>query len=88
VTRTNRSDGQWLNIEVADRGVGIPADDLPRIFEQYYRASNVASSIPGTGIGLAGVRHMIARHGGSVNIDSTEGEGTTVTVRIPTSGTA
>jgi len=76
-------DDQWLSIEVADSGLGIPSTDLPHIFEQYYRASNVPASIPGTGIGLAGVRQLIERHGGSVSIDSTEGVGTTVSVRLP-----
>jgi signal transduction histidine kinase len=75
--------GEWLNIQVSDRGLGIPSADLPRIFEQYFRAGNVAATIPGTGIGLAGVRHMIERHGGTVAIESTEGEGTTVTIRLP-----
>jgi signal transduction histidine kinase len=76
-------DGRWLSISVADRGLGIPSADLPHMFEQYYRASNVAATIPGTGIGLANVRHAIERHGGSIAIDSTEGTGTTVTVRLP-----
>jgi len=81
--RTAGPDRPWLSIDVADRGLGIPSADLPRIFEQYYRASNVASTIPGTGIGLAGVRHIVERHGGSVAIESVEGKGTTVTVRLP-----
>ena len=83
VTRTAEAGGPWLRIGVADRGLGIPSDDLPHMFEQYYRARNVAGAIPGTGIGLANVRHAIERHGGSVSIDSTEGVGTTVTVRMP-----
>ena len=85
VDRVVEPEGIWLNIAVADRGLGIPAADLPHIFEQYYRASNVASSIPGTGIGLAGVRHLVERHGGTVTLDSTEGVGTTVTIRLPLS---
>ncbi len=83
VTRTAEPDGDWLHIDVADRGVGIPRAELPRIFDHYYRASNVASTIPGTGIGLAGVRYTIERHGGTVTVDSTEGVGTVVTLRVP-----
>jgi signal transduction histidine kinase len=83
VARAVGPDGQWLSIAVADSGLGIPAGDLPHMFEQYYRASNVAGTIPGTGIGLANVRHAVERHGGTVSIDSAEGEGTTVTLRLP-----
>jgi K+-sensing histidine kinase KdpD len=65
------------------RRAGIPSDDLPHIFEEYYQAGNVAATIPCAGIGLANVRHLIEGHGGTVSIDSTEGEGTVVTVRLP-----
>jgi two-component system sensor histidine kinase SenX3 len=68
---------------VADSGLGIPKTDLPHMFEQYYRASNVATAIPGNGIGLAGVRHVAQSHGGTATIESTEGVGTTVTMRLP-----
>ena len=80
-------DGPWLSIDVTDNGMGIPAADLPYMFEQYRRASNVAT-MPGTGLGLAGVRHTIVRHGGTVGIDSTEGVGTTVSIRLPMQGHA
>jgi signal transduction histidine kinase len=83
VVRALGPDGQWLRIAVADQGLGIPSQDLPHIFEQYYRASNVAATIPGTGIGLANVRHMVERHGGAMSIESTEGVGTTVTLQLP-----
>jgi signal transduction histidine kinase/putative methionine-R-sulfoxide reductase with GAF domain len=83
VTRSVRPEGRWLNIKVADSGLGIPSADQPHLFEQYYRASNVIAAIPGTGIGLAGVRHIAQSHGGTVTIDSTENVGTTVTLRLP-----
>ncbi len=83
VARAVGPDGRWLSIQVSDSGLGIPPTDMSHIGEQYYRASNVAASIPGTGIGLAGVRHMIREHGGTVTIESTEGVGTTVTLRLP-----
>ncbi|HWE63533.1 MAG TPA: ATP-binding protein [Chloroflexota bacterium] len=83
VARAVGPDGPWLSVEVADSGIGIPSADLPHMFEQYYRASNVAATIPGSGIGLAGTRHMIQQHGGTLALASTEGVGTTVTMRVP-----
>ncbi|HKH87202.1 MAG TPA: ATP-binding protein [Acidimicrobiales bacterium] len=71
-------------IEVADRGVGIPARDLERIFERFYRVDQGRSrSTGGTGLGLAIVRHVAANHRGSVQVESREGEGSTFTFRLP-----
>ena len=83
VARAVGPDGRWLSIQVSDSGLGIPSADMPHICEQYYRASNVAAAIPGTGIGLAGVRHTIQEHGGTITVESTVGVGTTVTLRLP-----
>lgn len=69
-------------IRVQDRGVGIPADELLHIFTPYYRAST-AASIPGTGLGLAGARAIVAQHGGQITLESRVGEGTVVTVSLP-----
>lgn len=69
-------------IGVQDRGVGIPAAELPRLFERYYRAAT-ARGISGTGLGLAGSQAIIAQHGGTIAVESTEGVGTTVTVTLP-----
>jgi signal transduction histidine kinase len=71
----------WLT--VADRGVGIPAGDLPRVFDRFHRGANVAGRIQGAGVGLAGVKQIVEQHGGSVSIESEEGRGTTVTLRLP-----
>lgn len=68
---------------VEDRGIGIPADDLPRVFEPFHRGANVAGRVPGTGIGLAGARLIVAQHGGAIAVASQEGVGTTVTIRLP-----
>jgi PAS domain S-box-containing protein len=73
----------WAVVRVKDHGMGIPAAELPRIAERFYRASNVSTSIPGTGLGLASARLLVEAHGGTLTIASTEGEGTTVTVRLP-----
>jgi signal transduction histidine kinase len=72
-------------MRVQDNGIGIPSADLPRIFERYRRASNVAA-IAGTGLRLAGAREIVAQHGGRVEIDSVEGRGTTVVLRLPAHG--
>ena len=73
----------WAVIEVADRGMGIPASDMPRIFDRFYRGSNVVGRFTGTGIGLAGAKQIVEQHGGSLEIVSEEGRGTTVTLRLP-----
>lgn len=70
-------------ITVRDQGMGIPATDLARIGEAFYRASNVVGVARGSGIGLAGAKQIIAQHGGTLTIASMEGSGTTVTVRLP-----
>jgi signal transduction histidine kinase len=70
-------------LQVIDRGLGIPKADLPHIFEQFHRGANVQRRAPGSGLGLAGVRVIVEQHGGSVEIDSVEGRGTTVTIRLP-----
>lgn len=74
--------GPCLLLRISDDGIGIPAADLPRIFEPYHRAAN-ALTVPGTGLGLASTRQIIELHGGAVSIASREGEGTTVTLRLP-----
>jgi PAS domain S-box-containing protein len=69
-------------ITIRDRGVGIPAADLPHIFDRFRRGSNVGS-IAGTGVGLAGVKQIVDQHGGSIAVESCEGEGTRVTLHLP-----
>jgi signal transduction histidine kinase/CHASE3 domain sensor protein len=78
-------DTGFATIVVSDHGMGIPSEDIPRIFERFYRASNVGR-IPGTGIGLAGVRQIVEQHGGTIAVESKQGEGTTVTIRLPLAG--
>ncbi len=70
-------------VRVADRGLGIPAADLPRVFDRFYRSPAVAGRIRGNGLGLASVREIVEQHGGRVEIASVEGEGTTVTIYLP-----
>jgi signal transduction histidine kinase len=75
--------GGWASIRVADQGFGVPAPDLPHVFDPGYRASNVAGLAPGSGIGLATVKSIVQRLGGKISIHSLQGLGTTVTVRLP-----
>jgi K+-sensing histidine kinase KdpD len=78
------SDGSAV-LSISDQGVGIPATELDRVFERFYRASNVPRQIRGNGIGLAGTRQLVEQHGGSITVESHEGVGTTFTVRLPLS---
>jgi PAS domain S-box-containing protein len=71
-------------ISVRDQGIGIPAAAIPHLFDRFYRASNAANTgTAGVGIGLYVVREIVARHGGTVGVVSTEGEGSTFTVTLP-----
>jgi signal transduction histidine kinase len=74
---------QVAMFSVSDHGLGIPAIDLPHIFDRFYRAANVGDRIVGTGMGLAGVRHAVEAHGGRVAVDSHEGVGSTFIVELP-----
>ena len=69
-------------VSVSDRGRGIPADELEKLFDPYFRASN-SRSVHGTGIGLYVVQRYIQNHGGSIDITSDLGQGTTVTFQVP-----
>jgi signal transduction histidine kinase len=70
-------------LAVRDRGLGIPSEDLPHVFERFRRAANVLGRIEGTGIGLAAAAQIVEQHGGSIDLQSREGEGTVVTLRLP-----
>jgi PAS domain S-box-containing protein len=77
-----RRDGDATVFEVADRGIGIPPDEVTHLFESFHRASNVGA-IQGTGLGLAIVKNAVEKHGGAIEVKSTLGEGTSFTVRLP-----
>lgn len=75
--------GAWVEIRVVDSGIGIPARDLARVFERFYRVDRARSrETGGTGLGLAIVRHVATNHGGEVRVASREGEGSTFTLRV------
>jgi signal transduction histidine kinase len=76
--------GDMACIAVTDRGIGIPAEDISHLFERFYRASNTDDQhITGMGIGLYIVKEIVTLHGGSVEVESTLGSGTTFTVCLP-----
>ena len=78
--------GPKVHIAIKDEGVGIPAKDLERIFERFYRVDpGRARETGGTGLGLSIVRHVALNHGGTVLVDSREGEGSTFTLELPVS---
>jgi signal transduction histidine kinase len=83
INRVEAPDGPLAVLSIVDQGVGIPAADLPHIFERFRRGGNVADRVAGSGLGLWGSQRIVAQHGGTIAIDSTEGRGTTVTVRLP-----
>jgi len=87
VAREQTATGAWAVLTVADRGAGIPAEDLPHVFERFYRGENTGG-VQGAGIGLASVREIVEQHGGTVTVESREGTGTTATVRLPLAGLA
>lgn len=73
----------WVRLRVRDQGMGIPAEDLPHIFERFRRGRNVAPAISGSGVGLASAYRMVTMHGGTLTVESEEGRGSTFTVRLP-----
>lgn len=77
-----RRDGDTAVVSVGDQGIGIPAADIPRLFEPFHRAGNVGET-PGSGLGLVIVKKCADLHGGRVSVESDEGRGTTFELRLP-----
>ncbi len=73
-------------LTVADQGLGIPAADMPNLFQAFQRGSNVVGRIGGAGIGLLSVKQVVEQHGGTVAVESTLGEGSRFTVSLPLVG--
>ena len=79
-----RQESTWAVLEVRDTGIGIPAGELDQLFSEFFRASNARrSQVPGTGLGLAGVRALVKHLGGELALQSRENEGSRFTVRLP-----
>ncbi|MFL4901729.1 ATP-binding protein [Streptomyces sp. MMS24-I2-30] len=84
VTLTLRRQDHWAELKVADTGLGIPAEELPHIFDRFFRSRTARAD--GSGIGLAVAAELTAAHGGALTADSTPGHGTTFTTRLPALG--
>ncbi|WP_309891990.1 PAS domain S-box protein [Archangium sp.] len=83
VERREEGGTGWAVLEVQDRGIGIPARDLPHLFERFFRGENVVGRIPGTGLGLFGARQIAEQHGGRIEVRSVEGQGSVFSVWLP-----
>jgi signal transduction histidine kinase len=80
------SDDQ-VQIDIIDTGIGIPAEDIKSVFEEFFRAGNARKSEKdGTGLGLSIVKQIVERHGGKISVQSVEGQGSTFTVILPKDG--
>jgi two-component system sensor histidine kinase BaeS len=78
------ADGQWVAVSVRDTGSGIAAEDLPYVFERFYRGDKSRSRATGrTGLGLAIVKQLIEAHGGQIEVESEVGQGTQFTFTLP-----
>jgi len=74
----------WAVLKIKDSGMGIPKDDIPNLFTEFYRASNARKSqIMGTGVGLAGVKELVTRFGGMLELNTEENKGSEFIVRLP-----
>ncbi|MBI3298390.1 MAG: PAS domain-containing protein [Elusimicrobia bacterium] len=84
VTLSAAREGTMVRVSVADNGIGIPAADLPRLFERFYRVDKARSrERGGTGLGLSIVKHLVEAMGGAVRAESVEGEGSTFSFTLP-----
>ena len=82
VSRATLHASEWAVVAVRDRGIGVPAKELPHVFDQYFRASNVGA-VAGEGLGLASARQLARLHGGELELESHEGHGSTFSMRLP-----
>jgi signal transduction histidine kinase len=83
VTVSVKEDREWAHIGVADEGVGIPAEAIPHLFERFRQIDRETQEQQGVGLGLALARELIRLHGGEIDVESTVGEGSVFTIRLP-----
>jgi two-component system sensor histidine kinase VicK len=83
VTLGAQQQNNEIIITVSDTGMGIPKEDLPKVFERFYRVKRPGKEIQGTGLGLPIVTQIVSRHGGRIMVESEPDEGTTFTVFLP-----
>ncbi len=82
VVRVRRERSEAV-LEVQDSGIGIPIDDVARIFDRFQRGRNVERRVDGSGIGLASARHFVESHGGTIEVESEENVGSLFRIRLP-----
>jgi len=82
-TRPIDSGGEFLEVAVTDTGIGIPAEDLDRVFGEFEQVHDASPSQEGTGLGLSLVKRLVELHGGRIRVSSTVGKGSTFTFTIP-----
>jgi signal transduction histidine kinase len=73
-------------LSIEDQGIGIPAGDLEKVFVRFHRAQNAVGQFAGSGLGLATAKQVVEQHGGSISVSSSEGRGSTFTIRLPLGG--
>ena len=78
-----RDEGPWVVVSVEDSGIGIPAGEVRRIFEPFYRVKNSTAKVSGAGLGLAIVHHAAKAHGGHITVDTKEGVGSKFSIFLP-----
>jgi signal transduction histidine kinase len=79
-----KPDGENVHVVLSDTGIGIPRDEQPRLFEEFFRASNARGSVKdGSGLGLAMVKQVVDRHGGRIWVESQEGRGSAFHILLP-----
>jgi two-component system phosphate regulon sensor histidine kinase PhoR len=84
ITISARRQDSWVTVTVTDTGIGIPTEDLPRIFERFYRVDKARSrELGGTGLGLSIVKHIVEAHGGTVSVESELNRGSSFSFTIP-----
>ena len=86
ITITASIAGRWLQVEVADRGPGIPFDERERVFEKFYRLTAVEATHGGTGLGLAICKYWVEAHGGQIGVRPRPGGGAVFSFTLPLDG--
>jgi signal transduction histidine kinase len=74
--------GGWAIVRMIDQGIGVPADEVPHMFDLFFRGKN-SEHIPGSGVGLADIYEIVTAHGGTIAVESVEGAGSTFTIKLP-----
>ncbi|MBI5599239.1 MAG: HAMP domain-containing histidine kinase [Deltaproteobacteria bacterium] len=83
VTLIGHAEDDSVTIEVSDTGIGIPAGEIDKVFDEFFRGSNAEKETRGTGLGLTLAKYIVERHGGAITVRSEEGKGTTFSVKLP-----